>query len=532
MIDISTLSLQEKIGQMVMCGFKGHEPSKNIKQLIQEHSIGGVIYFARNVQRPRQLLELSKELQVIATKSKSGLPLFIAIDQEGGMVARITEGVTLMPGNMALGAAKDEQGVYQAAYRSGQELRALGINMNFAPCLDVNNNPLNPVIGVRSYGEDVELVSSFGLKAIEGYQNAGISATIKHFPGHGDTTVDSHLDLPQIPHDLERLHQLELVPFKRAIEAGVDAIMTAHVVFPAFEAKKPATLSAPMITGLLREELQYDGLIVTDCMEMKAIVDYFGVEEAAVLAVEAGVDLVLVSHSFERQVGTLQALIQAVESGRIPEERINQSVQRILFYKNKRNLAQRLGEWDEVEQSLASRENLELARRLSEKSITLVRDELGCLPLSTEKKTLIVWPEIQVQTEVDETFGQPLTLGYYLSQKIKGTEEIVVSTNPSLEEIERIVEHSSAAAYSQIVVATYNATSNAGQAELVKSLMSSQESAKLIVASLRSPYDVQMFPNVPTYLCCYESRARALQSLAKVLIGELQAEGQLPVTLF
>ncbi|MEC0212799.1 beta-N-acetylhexosaminidase, partial [Paenibacillus ehimensis] len=332
---IGELTLRQKIGQMLMCGFHGTEPSEDIERLIREKHLGGIIYFRRNLTEPAQVAKLSASLQQLAL-AHGGVPLLIAIDQEGGMVMRIDQGVTPIPGSMALGATGDAEAAYEAAKVTGSELKAMGINMNFAPCLDINNNPLNPVIGVRSYGGDAETVGRLGTAAVRGYQEAGIAATVKHFPGHGDTGEDSHTALPVVPHPRERLDRLELAPFRRAAELGVDAVMTAHVLFPAVEPERlPATLSSRVIDGLLRQELGYDGVVVTDCLEMNAIAEHYGIAEGAVMAVEAGADLVLVSHRIERQQTALDALVQAVESGRIREERIDRSVERLLALKSR-----------------------------------------------------------------------------------------------------------------------------------------------------------------------------------------------------
>ncbi|MCL6457729.1 MAG: hypothetical protein K6T85_06960 [Gorillibacterium sp.] len=330
MIEHKPFSLEEKVGQMFMCGFDGAVPSEGIRELIVDKRIGGIIYFRRNVEHAAQVADLSRALQEI-NGGEQATPLFIAIDQEGGMVSRIDREITLIPGAMALGAAGTVEDVYQTAVISGRELRLLGINLNFAPSVDVNNNPLNPVIGVRSYGEDPISVAEMGVAAVRGYGHAGVAATVKHFPGHGDTEFDSHLGLPLIPHNEERLWEVELYPFIQAIEAGVDAVMTAHVVFPAFgNAELPATLAASVVTDLLRIRLGFNGVIVTDCLEMKAISDVYGIAGGAVMAVEAGADVILVSHTLAEQRAAIEAVTDAVRVGRIPLQQIDNSVKRIL----------------------------------------------------------------------------------------------------------------------------------------------------------------------------------------------------------
>ncbi|TCO68672.1 beta-glucosidase-like glycosyl hydrolase [Caldanaerobacter subterraneus] len=291
---IEEMTLEEKIGQMLMIGFPSAFYDDHIRELVTSYKIGNVILFSRNVQDARQVMDLCTDIQKEAIEN-TGIPAFISIDQEGGMVTRIYRGATYLPGNMAIGATKDPENAYKVGEIAGRELRTIGININFAPVMDVNNNPLNPVIGVRSYGENPEDVANFGINYIKGLQKEGVIATAKHFPGHGDTTVDSHLDLPKVNHGKDRLYEVELYPFKKAVENGVDAIMTAHILFPALEdSKVPATLSYNILTRILREEFKFDGLIITDCMEMNAIAKYFGTQKAASMAIKAGADIVLV----------------------------------------------------------------------------------------------------------------------------------------------------------------------------------------------------------------------------------------------
>lgn len=522
MISLNELSLREKIGQLFMFGFHGVAPSKEITQMIEEYQIGGVIYFSRNTQDVKQIFELSNKLQEIAQKS-SKIPLFISIDQEGGMVARIVDGITLSPGNMAIGATRSEEASYELAKIVGEDLKALGINMNFAPCIDINNNPKNPVIGVRSYGEDPELVSNLGRAEIKGYQEVNVSAVVKHFPGHGDTEVDSHLDLPAIPYSLERLHEVELVPFKEAIRQEVDAVMVSHVSFPKIEKEnRPATLSFSIITELLRENLSYKGIIMTDCMEMKAIVDRYGMEEAAVLAVEAGIDLVLISHDHSRQKAAIDAVIHAVETGRISERKIDESVQRLLNVKYKRNVASYEKQWSKATEIIGTPKKLSYASEISEKSITVVKNEVNAIPLS-DKKTIIFFPEETVTTGADEN-SRTSSLAYYLSAYIKDLNEVVISKATENMNDEEWVKASADA--DQIIVCTYNRSN----VHLANKLIDKYDD-KVIVVALRNPYDLNSVERVRTYLTTYESRPLALNSLAKILTGKALATGKLPVSI-
>lgn len=521
------LTLRQKVGQMFICGFESLEANASIAQLIEEYGLGGVIYFRRNVKDAHQLAHLSAELQAMSLRS-GGQPLFIAVDQEGGMVSRIEKGATLLPGNMALGAAFAPAGVYASSKVMGKELRQMGVNMNFAPCLDINNNRLNPVIGVRSYGETAALVGDMGTHAVKGLQDMGVIATVKHFPGHGDTSEDSHHDLPVVPHSMERLMELELAPFIKAIEGGVDAIMTAHVVFAALEENGvPSTLSYRILTELLREKLQFKGLIVTDCLEMKAISEGIGVAEGAVRAIEAGSDLILVSHLLDRQVSAIEAVIAAVESGRIPESRIDESVLRIMTYKYKREIR-----YDTLApiptEPISTPEHQLLAKELSRKSITRVKDEVGKV-LDLNEPTLVIWTEVQTGTEIDEVVERSGTLGSVLSEIAgKPIQEVYLGLYPSDTEVASVLK--ACEGNKQIVIVTYNATFSAGQTRLVKELVQKEEQY-VIVAAGRNPYDLLEFPEVKTYYACYENRPLAMVSLANVLLGKEKAVGRLPVTL-
>src|SRR5205807_255050 len=261
------MTLEEQIGQLLMVGFWGDRPSQEIIDLIQRHHIGNVLLFSRNIRDTRQVFELTRSLQTIAREAGQRYPLLVAIDQENGLVQRLGEAVTLFPGNMALGAIGSEQIAYDIALATGRELKALGINMNLAPVVDVNNNPANPVIGVRSFGEDPHRVARLSAATVKGYRAAGIITSLKHFPGHGDTAVDSHLALPIIPYTMERLEAVELVPFKSGIEAGADSVMIAHLYLPSLmqDEMVPSTVSPAVVTELLRKKLGFDGLIISDC---------------------------------------------------------------------------------------------------------------------------------------------------------------------------------------------------------------------------------------------------------------------------
>jgi len=452
---LNCMTLEEKLGQLFMVGFSGTEPDAGIREWIERCHLGNVVLFAGNLVDPPQVLRLTSELQGLARAAQEGqageptrvaqdawaarqaqadrlaaraqghdffIPLFVAADQEGGIVVRLTRGATVFPGNMALGAARDPELARRAAAVMGSEMRAVGIQFNLAPVLDVNNNPRNPVIGVRSYGEDPELVAELGAAQIEGYQQF-VVATAKHFPGHGDTAVDSHMARPVVGHGRERLFQVELLPFRRAIAAGVEAIMTAHMSVPAIEPdpRLPATLSRRVITGLLREELGYDGIIITDSLGMRGVSAEYDMVEASLLALEAGCDLLCASSHTYYGTFVYDAVFAAVRAGRISEERIEESARRVLRAKVRLGLLGDVGivqgkardqaeaeGYGEIQSQVVnvtlaevgSAAHRAVAQEVARRAITLVQ---GSAELPTDIETVVVVEfAAQAQTGVED----------------------------------------------------------------------------------------------------------------------------------
>lgn len=303
--------LEKQAASLFTVGFYGKSLTEDLKGLLAR-GVGGVIFFTRNVGTPGEVLELNRDIKHVA-----GRPLLLAVDQEGGQVARMRQGFTEIPPMRAVGATGKVQLAQELGRLIGRELRAVGFDMNYAPVLDIDTNPGNPIIAARSFGRTPELVTHMGLALAAGLQEVGVAACGKHFPGHGDTSQDSHLELPTLPHALERLERVELAPFKAAARAGIASFMTAHVIFEAVDAKYPATMSRAVLTGILREKLGYDGMVVTDDVEMKAIADNYGVEEAVVLGLNAGVDHFLCCHTAELAHRAIDAVVKAVESGKI-----------------------------------------------------------------------------------------------------------------------------------------------------------------------------------------------------------------------
>jgi beta-N-acetylhexosaminidase len=319
-------AIRHEIGQLLIGSLPGTTITPELRSIAREFSLGGVILFGRNIEAPEQVAELSHDVQGLAAE----LPLWVSVDQEGGRVARLRAPFTEWPPMAVLGRSGDAGLARRFGAALAAELRAVGVTLDYAPVLDIHTNPRNPVIGDRALAEDAAGVARLGVAIIEGLQGAGVAACGKHFPGHGDTSVDSHLELPLVEHPPDRIRRVECVPFIEAIRAGVAFIMTAHVLVPSFDEERPATLSPRLVEALLRRELGYEGVILSDDLEMKAIAATYAVPEAAVAAIAAGCDGLLVcSGDVEAQAATLEALVHAVEQGRIAYSRLEDALIRL-----------------------------------------------------------------------------------------------------------------------------------------------------------------------------------------------------------
>ncbi|WP_246027627.1 beta-N-acetylhexosaminidase [Lysinibacillus antri] len=327
---ISNMTLDEKIGQMIFAGISGPTLSPADYKLLEQHKVGGLIFFKKDLTSSNQILQLLNDIKSI--NSKNDFPLFLGIDEEGGRISRLPNEFISLPSSQVIGKS-NVSFAYEIGTILGKELSNFGFNLNFAPVLDVNSNPNNPVIGDRSFGNNPELVSSYGIETMKGMQSQNVIPVVKHFPGHGDTSVDSHLDLPIVNKSKEQLDALELIPFKEAIKYGTDVVMIAHILLPEIDPQYPASMSAEIITNILRSEMGYDGVVITDDMTMKAVTNNYSLSYAAVQSIKAGSDIVLIAHHYDDVSSTINALKQAVQKGEITENRIDESVKRILLLK-------------------------------------------------------------------------------------------------------------------------------------------------------------------------------------------------------
>lgn len=329
---IQEMTIDEKIGQMVMVGIEGLEDDQLSREMIEKYKVGGFILFKRNIGDAAQTLNLINSLK--DTNEQNKFPLFFAVDEEGGNVTRMPEEFVKLPTNRSIGRINNEDFSFEIGSAIGKQIKSLGFNMNFAPVLDIDSNPNNPVIGDRSFGPDADIVSRLGIATMKGMQSHVISG-IKHFPGHGDTSVDSHIGLPTVDHDLDRLRNFELVPFDNAIQKNADVVMVAHILLSKVDKENPATMSKTVITDFLRNDMEFDGVVITDDMTMGAITENYDVGDAAVKSVKAGVDIILVCHDNEKQIEVIEALKSAAASGVISEDDLNNHVYRILKLKQK-----------------------------------------------------------------------------------------------------------------------------------------------------------------------------------------------------
>ncbi|HEV7627462.1 MAG TPA: glycoside hydrolase family 3 protein [Streptomyces sp.] len=535
---LKRMSLKEKIGQLFVVEVYGtkadtsHAKNKELygvstpAEVIAKYRPGGVIYFdARrgpdNLKDPRQIAGLSNGLQRASLNTGARIPLLVSIDQEGGSVVfRMLEPATQLPGNMALGAGRSRGDVRRSAEIIGSELAAMGINQNYAPVADVNINPDNPIIGVRSFGSDPDLCSTLVSESVRGYHRGEVASAAKHFPGHGDTDVDSHSGLPVINHTREQLDTIDLPPFRAAIARGVDTIMTAHIVVPSLDSSGvPATMSKPIVTDLLRDELGFDGLIVTDALDMGGATEDFPPDVAPVRALKAGCDQLVLAPKADTAHA---AVLKAVESGDVSESRLDASVLRIIEHKLSRGLFPR----PYVDEARAARvvgnpRHAADAARITDRTVTLVRNEGKALPLSGSERSVLVtgWG-------ADQVTGLARTVGERAGQSATPLE-----TGPTPSQT-KIDEASAAAGDHDVAIVLTNAAASAAdkgaaQAALVKALM--KTGTPVVAVAVRNAYDIRRFPDVPAYLATFSYGKPSIASVADAIYGDLNPTGKLPV---
>ncbi|MGC9664991.1 glycoside hydrolase family 3 protein [Planosporangium sp. 12N6] len=530
------MTLEEKVGQLFVTYAYGTaadttDPDDvaanrelygvdNAAQLIDRYRLGGIIYFAwsHNVNSPDQIAALSNGVQRAAARTRIPVPLLIGTDQEQGIVTRIGPPATQFPGNMALGADRRTADTRTAASITAAELHAMGVNQDYAPDADVNTNPANPVIGVRSFSSDPTLAATLTREAVTGYQRENVAATAKHFPGHGDTNVDSHTGIPVIGHTRQQWEQLDRPPFAAAVAAHVDAIMTAHIVVPALDPSgDPATLSQPIVTGILRKELGYDGVVITDSLGMAGVRQKYGDGRVPVLALKAGVDQLLMPPDLDL---AYRSVLAAVRDGELTERRIDESVQRILRLKFRRGLVRNpYVDASRLPATVGTADHLATAQAITDRTTTLVRNDRATLPLPAQPGRKVLVTGWGVATTA--------TLAADLGRRGQVTDTLTTGAAPTQAQIDAAVAASGT--HDLTVVTTNGLRANPQQRRLVEALQAT--GVPLVVAAVAEPYDIAYVPTVPAYLATYSYTAIALESLTRVLFGEVAPAGRLPVTI-
>lgn len=521
---ISEMSTQEKLAQMMIVAFRSDgantntatEINQDYADLLSKYDFGGLILFTGNIVDPAQTVTLIRDSQEAAMKSAKGIPMFICVDQEGGMVNRVSFGTT-GSGNMALAAAGDTSLTEETAKMMGDEIKALGFNMDFAPDCDVNSNPANPIIGVRSFSDDPNLAAEHVKAFIKGMDAAQVSTALKHFPGHGNVGEDSHTHLPCADFSLEELKACDLIPFQAGIDQGTDMIMTAHIQFPQIEKgtyvsiadgeeiNLPATLSRTIVTGLLREQMGYNGIVITDAMVMDAIDEHFDPMDAAVMAIDADVDILLcpVDLYKDAEVNTLpdmdkymEGLLARVEAGDIPMEELDNSVYRILKLKKDRGIAvpteQQVAEAADV---VGTSANHKREWEIAQAGMTLLKNENNALPLNSEQSVLILYPVEKRGPSVEYAVDRLQKEGLLDASKV--TSMCYADLTADNAELQQAM-----AAADKLVVLSQATSRNE---EIVKLVGQAHESGKqAVLLSLNLPYDAACYEEMDAVLCGYQ----------------------------
>ncbi|MHC1788926.1 glycoside hydrolase family 3 protein [Solidesulfovibrio sp.] len=527
---LAAMSVEEKVGQLFMVWFEGPTVAPDIAGLIRDRHLGGVILYAApgNIASPDQVAGLTAGLQAQAAAAGHGLGLLIGVDQEGAPVARLRRGFTLFPSQMAQAATGRSDLVRQAAAATARELRAVGINVDFAPVADVNINPANPVIGIRSFGASPADVARYTAAATAGYRSMGVVCTPKHFPGHGDTAVDTHLGLARVDHDAATLDRVDFPPFRAAFAAGAPAVMTAHVVAPALDPQAlPSTVSRRVLEGVLRGRLGFDGVIFTDSLGMGAVVAPYGTPEASVLALLAGADVLLIGADAGRpaseRLEAMDRVVAAVHSGRVPLARLNTAVKRVLRLKERHGLldAAALAAPLPAPQTQVGRpQDAALARRIAARSLTAFGPTTPVLPLPADDSVLVVRPRLG-RDVIDAEAETAVALW-------PGLQVCFLPPDPDQHAIEATLEKASRA--TTVVLLATDARRRDGQRRLAQALAGLNPQRFVLVAA-QSPYDLPLLPRAAVRIATYGEAPASLEALGHSLFTRFRFTGRSPAGL-
>ena len=518
------LEQKKLIGQRIAISISGSTLTEDFKRLVKEYKIGNVVLFKENLLNRNQTKELCSQIHQLILE-ETGYPPFITIDQEGGVVTRLPEDMINVPGAMALASTGDPKNAFDAALLTAGELREVGVNFNLVPVVDINSNPQNPVIGVRSYGTSPQRVKSFARETIKAYENTGVLCCAKHFPGHGDTAVDSHLALPLVDSPLEDLEKMELAPFQAAIDQGVPAIMTSHILFPQLEEQYPATMSRKIITDLLKKQMGFKGLILSDAMEMNAIKEKYTTPVGCVKAIGAGVDIVFICHDVDLMEKSIQAVTKAFNTNQYDTEEFIASVKKILAYKEKSDKAFRAPfPFPLPSLPKAKEENAALMKK------TLVLAGQPLSPLGS--RPFFIGPLAYRSTIASTPADHALAFAPWFGDAFKG-KHLTSPLNPNKKEIENLINSLKTKDITHLVFATYNGHLNEEQIELANKLAALGEERKypVTVIALRNPYDLPLISNNTTKIAAFEYSINSFNALQSCLQGDFFPTGKLDISL-
>ncbi len=523
---VSGLTLEQKIGQLIVAGFEtGKADDPHFLELVHKYHVGNVILFTRNLGERRETCELTQGIRE-TIMADTGIPPLVAVDQEGGMVTRIFHAGNVIPGNMLIGATFDEHNAYLVGRITAQEMRALGMNMNLAPCTEAPIYRRARGVAPRAYSDNPYMIAAFDKEFIRGMQENGVIGTAKHFPGYTGCNEDGHLTLTTNTHDLNTLQKIELNTFRMVLAGGPDGVMAAHMFCPALVPERRLTsASRDVITGILKNQMGYKGIIITDCLDMHSVLDIYGAGRGAVEFIKAGVHLLDISHTLKSQSEACNCLKEAVLSGEIPMEQLDQTVYEILAMKQKYGLFEAEKPIDERLAAVDWEGNRRTLEEIAEKGVTVVRGE-EMLPLkkgnglfiSTLPMTLVI---------VDEKIDAGNTFARAAAQYFDGTAR-EISLSPTDEEIAALAEEAKTKDY--VVIGTYNSCGEPGQVKLQQELV--KANPNVISIALRSPFDIDYAQEVPGYILGYEYTRNSIHALLRILNGEIKATGRAPLAIY
>lgn len=546
---VDRLSLEEKVGQILLLAFAG-PPDAGPQRLIERYGLGGVYMSQENAGTPEDAARLSRLLQGQARATRSGLPLFVAADHEGAWGV-VSPYATTGPGNLGLGAARDARWTETMYAVLATELRAVGYNTLLAPCVDVNSNPRNAIIGMRSFGDDPHLVASLAAAAVRGAQSHGVVAVAKHFPGHGDTITDTHRGLAVVDRPADAVRATELLPYRAAIAAGVGMVMTSHILYPAFDATQPATLSSRLLQGVLREELGFQGVIISDSMNMASMSRTYPPGEAEVLAMLAGVDMLMLAEEhyahdpatyLDRQTAIIECLLAAVRNGRLPMDRLNEAVRRVVALKRQAGLLdQPPPAPDQARLTVGNPVHRQVAAAAAAAGVALLSDPGDLLPLAPRPPLCVVnvtsasaYAVLAHTRGIGPNQSQSAFAAFVQAVRLRVPQAVVLAAEEAFQLdgnlSDRLPSTGIVVAVSENYPLPGEDFDTAAQLPRLRRLIGAVGS-RLVIVALRDPYDLPQLDLLPTCLCTCSFRPEAAAAAVAVLFGEAPAPGRLPVRL-